>query len=289
MPYPLDPDHLEGDDLERWYRRSPREIEAERQAAAARRHTDFFGSLRSADPDPASARSPVTPPVDPDPGLDRDPEVSGLDIDPGFSVTQIGPNQWRAARADSPETPNVGYLDNLQSAGDPALDTRLAGPEDQGELIEIGNPHNPRLRREWERANGKPWPKTDDGRRHHVSHKTAIADGGTNTLDNIEPMHPDEHIALHIKNGDFARWGARGGRPRPSGFGGIEALGVAGDLFTGVVGLLTGRVRTDTPLHAWFDMAGAKSMQEEAEDKERARREIQRQLFPDCPPNTRCV
>ncbi|THD83270.1 MAG: hypothetical protein E7812_00305 [Phenylobacterium sp.] len=43
MPYPVDPASLEGDELEQWYRRSPQEIEDERQAAEAQRYRDFFG------------------------------------------------------------------------------------------------------------------------------------------------------------------------------------------------------------------------------------------------------
>jgi hypothetical protein len=82
-----------------------------------------------------------------------------------------------------------------------------AAPED-ADLLYVGNPHNRRLRRQHVKANG-PWPTTDDGRNYDVAHKRAIADGGTNTLDNIEPMHPDEHAAQHLNNGDSARWGKR--------------------------------------------------------------------------------
>ena len=137
-----------------------------------------------------------------------------------------------------------------------------AAPED-AYFIQIGNPHNPRLRREWEKAKGRQWPKTDDGRNYDVAHKRAIADGGTNTLDNIEPMHPDEHAAQHLNNGDSARWGRRpsiarafGGTVEPPNPGlVIRGIGLL-QAFTGLTGLLSGRIRTDTPVHTWYDMAG---------------------------------
>lgn len=137
-----------------------------------------------------------------------------------------------------------------------------AAPED-ADLIDVGNPHNPRLRREWEKANNQSWPKTDDGRNYHVAHKRAIADGGTNTLDNIEPMHPDEHVAQHLNNGDSGRWGARasiarafGGTVEPPspglttrGIGWLQGL-------SAITGLLSGRIRHDTQEHMWYDMIG---------------------------------
>src|SRR5689334_22703880 len=43
MPYPTDPASLSGDELDRWSRRSPQEIEDEKQAAEAERHRAYFG------------------------------------------------------------------------------------------------------------------------------------------------------------------------------------------------------------------------------------------------------
>ncbi|HXA40281.1 MAG TPA: hypothetical protein VNW53_14880 [Phenylobacterium sp.] len=43
MPYSLDPSDLEGDELDRWYRRSPQEIALQQQATQAQRYRDFFG------------------------------------------------------------------------------------------------------------------------------------------------------------------------------------------------------------------------------------------------------
>jgi hypothetical protein len=96
-----------------------------------------------------------------------------------------------------------------------------------------------------------------------VAHKRAIADGGTNTLDNIEPMHPDEHIAQHLNNGDSGRWGVRASIARAFG-GAVEppkprlaarGLGLLG-IIPWVTGFLSGNIRTDTPTHMLYDMAG---------------------------------
>lgn len=43
MPHPTDPANLEGDELDQWYRRSPQEIEEERQAAEAETNRSYFG------------------------------------------------------------------------------------------------------------------------------------------------------------------------------------------------------------------------------------------------------
>jgi RHS repeat-associated protein len=71
---------------------------------------------------------------------------------------------------------------------------------------------NAQLRKEWEAANQKPWPKDPaNGWNQDVSHIKAKADGGANTLENIEPKLHADHVQDHIDAGDFKRWGARGG------------------------------------------------------------------------------
>lgn len=45
----VDPASLEGDELERWYRRSPGEVEAEREAVRQQLFDQFFAPVRRAD------------------------------------------------------------------------------------------------------------------------------------------------------------------------------------------------------------------------------------------------
>jgi hypothetical protein len=244
MPYPIDPASLEGDELDRWYRRSPQEIERERQIASARQYAAFFGPT---EPELASSGAAAQ-------GTPSDDRLYIATGTGGVRAIRPGASDFESTLAAPGDRPND-------------LPANPAAPE-EADLIEIGNPHNRRLRREWVRANSRPWPKTADGRNYHVAHGRAIADGGTNTLDNIEPMHPDEHIAQHLNNGDSARWARRGWIARA--FGGVvepptpgfranglraNGLGLLG-LLPDISGALVGRIRTDTPVHFWYDLAG---------------------------------
>jgi hypothetical protein len=255
---PIDPLSLTGEALRRWYSRSPAEVEEERQARRDQRYRDFFEDR--ADPDPEIGQISQKSGRDIDPGFSRGVGSAGRDIDPGFAWVPVSPNRWRRQplRADGMQPLSVSTAD----AGGAVVDRGLAGPDDAGELMEIGNPHNPRLKNEYIKKYGF-WPKTEDGRDHVVSHRRAIADGGTNTLDNIEPMHPDEHTAMHRDNGDAARWARRGwiarafgGRVEPPTPGArLNGLGWLG-LIPDITGVLSGRIRTDTPQHFWYDMSG---------------------------------
>jgi hypothetical protein len=249
MPDPTDPTNLEGPELDRWYRRSPQEIERERQMAAARQAANFFGR-------PLYGRAPLG--LSPNNGAaEDDPSRQSDDT---LWITN-GSGGYRPVRSGNLNSAATLQAPPLPPAGLPEIP---AAPE-EADLIDIGNPHNPRLRREWEKANGQPWPKTDDGRNYHVAHKRAIADGGTNTLDNIEPMHPDEHIAQHINNGDSGRWGARasiartfGGTvepPRPVSGRIVRGFGLL-SMLPWITGFLSGNIRTDTRMHTLYDMAG---------------------------------
>ncbi len=245
MPDPIDPSTLEGEDLDRWYRRSPEDIERDRQAAADQRYDNFFGADQSSTED-------------------RMPSGDGRAY-----RTADGPNDvlWIANgaggyRAIRPGVPEYEAALRSPPVRSDSLPPNSAMPE-SADLLEIGNPHNPRLRREWERANGQAWPKTSDGRNYHVAHTRAIADGGANTLDNIEPMHPDEHLGQHMNNGDSARWAKRasiarafGGRVEPPTPGvRVNGLGRLG-LLSNLLGFASGRIRTDTPTHTLYDLAG---------------------------------
>lgn len=66
------------------------------------------------------------------------------------------------------------------------------------------------VRREWEKAKGKKWPKDKDGKNFDADHKRALADGGSNNAArNIQPRKHTDHVNRHKKNGDFKRWAKR--------------------------------------------------------------------------------
>jgi RHS repeat-associated protein len=68
-----------------------------------------------------------------------------------------------------------------------------------------------RLRKEWEKATGKKWPKEpgNPNRNQVAHHIKALADGGEDGYPNIEPMPANEHRSLHQMLGDFIRWGSK--------------------------------------------------------------------------------
>ena len=75
---------------------------------------------------------------------------------------------------------------------------------------------NETIRRRWERAEGRHWPRDANGRRYDVHHIRAKADGGTDDLENIRPMPHDQHIQEHKDNGDFSRWAQLKGKRNSS-------------------------------------------------------------------------
>jgi hypothetical protein len=284
---PIDPMSLTGEALRRWYSRSPAEVEDERQARRNQRYRDFFGDR--ADPDPEIRAVPRRRGRDIDPGFSPDVGSAGRDIDPGFAWAPASPNRRRR----QPLRPDgLQPLGAIANEGGAFLDRGLAGADDGGQLIDVGNSHNPRLKNEHIKKYGF-WPKTADGRDHDVAHRRAIADGGSNTLDNIEPMHPEEHKAQHRNNGDSGRWGRRssiarafGGRveppnpgPKVRGFGGILNP-------LNLLGIASGRIRTDNFSNFASDMVGVPSPEDLAREKEAQRRRSQPSW---CPPGMDCV
>lgn len=117
----IDPGSLQGDALTQWYLRSPADIEDERQAAAARRYQEFFGTYPGGDPDPGFDRELEAPAQDVDPGFSRGFGAAGTDVDPGFNWVQAGPNRWRSVPNST--SPDVG------DASAPHDDVRASEPD----------------------------------------------------------------------------------------------------------------------------------------------------------------
>ena len=123
----IDPSRLQGEALQRWYLRSPQDIEQDRQAVAAQRYDDFFRAIPGADIDPRMSRRPTSHIQDVDPGIGLGRETPGPDIDPGFSWIPAGPNRWRkkqhAAAATQP-TP----LSRVSGEGAPTVAAHPKSP-----------------------------------------------------------------------------------------------------------------------------------------------------------------
>jgi hypothetical protein len=98
----------------------------------------------------------------------------------------------------------------------------------------------------------KNWSQVD------VAHIKALADGGTNMVDNIRPMHPADHMAEHMANGDFSRWAKRPGIARA--FGGTVVNGLSA--LSTLLGLANGQVRTDTWNNTMSDLLGIPSQED---------------------------
>jgi hypothetical protein len=236
----VNPADLEGDALRRWYLRSPDEIARERAVEHEARSTVFFkGAVKPSLSNMAADA----------------PRSSGGD-DELWIATGAG-----GFRRIAPNRREDVFPEDREPA---FLPSGPAAPE-SGELFDIGNPSNPDLRDEWERVYGRPWPRRPDGTRYDVAHIRAIADGGLNTVENIRPLPHPEHVESH--KDDASRWGKRpsiaaafGGRVEPRTAPRfrppkVNGLGVLG-LIPNLTGILSGRIRTDTPVHFWYDMIG---------------------------------
>jgi len=91
--------------------------------------------------------------------------------------------------------------------------TNLMDMANKVDFSKIGTPRKKsakQLRKEWERATGKTWPKEpNDPTKNQVAHHIKpLADGGEDGYPNIEPKPADEHRSWHQALGDFIRWGS---------------------------------------------------------------------------------
>jgi hypothetical protein len=106
-----------------------------------------------------------------------------------------------------------------------------------------------------------------------VHHIRAIADGGTNTLDNIRPMPRAAHIAEHQANGHYGRWGRRASIA--GAYGGRVARSVPIlDGLSIITGVLSGRIRIDNPDNFINDIFGMPSKEDQRKAYERYQRAI---------------
>jgi RHS repeat-associated protein len=82
--------------------------------------------------------------------------------------------------------------------------------QNQAPVIEDARKSTRTIRREWENAKGKKWPKEKDGQNYHADHRRPLADGGSNNAArNIQPRTHRDHVNRHKKRGDFKRWAKR--------------------------------------------------------------------------------
>jgi hypothetical protein len=201
----------------------------------------------------------------------------------GTSTDTRNPPQGAAGRASKPELQTRGDSESVRPAlyensqgYDYFSDRSFDDAQGQGNIVEVGNPFNPRLRREWEAREGRPWPRDPlTGRYYDVAHIKALADGGTNTLDNIRPLHPRDHAGEHRANGDHSRWGKRARIARAFG-GRVERAPRGLSILSGMLGMVSGRIRMDSFDNFSHDMLGLPSL----EDQRKATEAIQRSHNP---------
>jgi len=240
---PIDPARLGRETLTQWYRRTSSEIEQERDEVEAQGWLDYQFETRRQSGATQQTEGLIAPAVD-----------DGLYI-------ATGTGGWR----------RIG--DGLDSQHDGGPSFHPAEPQ-QAYFLPVGNPANPRLIRQWEKREGRPWPRDPlTGRLYDVGHIKALADGGANTLENIEPIHRDLHVAQHKANGDYSRWAKRAAIARAFGGRVARALSPLAILPT-ITGVLSNRIRTDNWDNFTSDMVGWPSEEDMQRQLEREQKVI---------------
>ncbi len=80
-------------------------------------------------------------------------------------------------------------------------------------------------------------------------------------------------MAEHMANGDLARWAQRPGIARAFGGRVGSTLGPL-SIFSDILGMISGRVRTDTPDNMWSDMVGVPSQEDQRKALEQQQKAI---------------
>jgi len=129
-----------------------------------------------------------------------------------YEYTIYVPNQ---ATLDANRRQLEGFLERWTPLGrEGMLYLNLLNMTQDLQMSKIGTPRvksGRQLRKEWEKATGKKWPKEpgDPNRNQVAHHIKPLADGGEDGYPNIEPKPAADHTSWHQMLGDFIRWGAK--------------------------------------------------------------------------------
>ena len=206
----------------------PRPSESETAASAIIAPADPFAEGGQAIVVPSDEQRPILqpgPPAEPIPidplppseagtGLELIPDHTGgsqtglgprIDRLPGFQVQEqeplilVNPNQDDETRVPIIALSEGGYL--RAKKGDLSFDGTFT-------WFHPGRyTTNKTLRERYAKHHDILWPiDPSTGKNQDVSHITALADGGPDYFEVVEPMTRKDHIEHHIENGDFRRW-----------------------------------------------------------------------------------